>query len=262
VFLEESDTVQRYLVIGATSAIAQACCRQWITNQQGEVGDSSAKFFLVGRSAEKLNVIADDLRARGAEAVDWSATDLSDAAAHSALMDNAAAKLGSIDVVLVAHGTLPDQTKCQGDADLAIREFWINSVVTIGLLTRAADFLSKQGHGVLAVITSVAGDRGRPSNYLYGSAKAAVSTFCEGLRARLYRKGVHVIDIRPGFVDTPMTQGLNLPRPLVSTPDRVARDIVVGILKRKDVLYVPRYWAIILWVIANIPAPIFKRMSL
>jgi decaprenylphospho-beta-D-erythro-pentofuranosid-2-ulose 2-reductase len=254
--------MKRYLVIGATSAIAQACCRQWVANLRDEARDGSPEFFLVGRSPAKLEQIGDDLRGRGAHAANWAAVDLADTTAHERVLQEAVAKLGSIDVVLIAHGTLPDQAKCQSDADVAVREFSINGVVTIALLTRVANILAAQGQGVIAVITSVAGDRGRPSNYLYGSAKAAVSTFCEGLRVRLHRQGVHVIDIRPGFVDTPMTEGLALPKLLVSTPDRVARDIVAGIRKRKDVLYVPRFWALILLIVRNIPAAIFKRMSL
>jgi decaprenylphospho-beta-D-erythro-pentofuranosid-2-ulose 2-reductase len=250
--------MKRYLIIGATSAIVQACCRQWVS----EVHDDSPEFFLIGRSPDKLAQIADDLRARGAHAANWTAVDLADVAEHSRVLQEAEAKLPSIDVVLIGHGTLPDQAVCQRDADVAIHEFHINGVVAIALLTRVANILAPQGHGVIAIITSVAGDRGRPSNYLYGSAKAAVSTFCEGLRVRLRHRGVHVIDIRPGFVDTPMTEGLELPKLLVATPARVARDIVEGVRNKKDVLYVPRYWALILFVVRNIPAAIFKRMSL
>jgi decaprenylphospho-beta-D-erythro-pentofuranosid-2-ulose 2-reductase len=254
--------VTHYLVIGATSAIAQACCREWLTKPHGEAPNDPAQFFLVGRSTEKLAQMADDLRSRGAEIVNYIAVDLADITAHSRALEEALARLASVDVVLIAHGTLPDQTKCQIDAALAVREFYINSVATIALLTSVANILGAQGHGVIAVITSVAGDRGRPSNYLYGSAKAAVSTFCEGLRARMHRQGVHVIDVRPGFVDTPMTEGLELPKLLVATPERVARDIVAAIRRKKDVLYVPRFWGLILLVVRNIPAAIFKRMSM
>lgn len=250
--------MNRYLVIGATSAIAQACCRQWLSPDDG----ATAHFFLVGRSTEKLAQVADDLRGRGAAAVDYAAIDLADIAAHSTVLEEALTRLGEIDVVLIAHGTLPDQGACESDATVAVREFFINGVATIALLTTIANILANQGHGVIAVITSVAGDRGRPSNYVYGSAKAAVSTFCEGLRARLFRRGVHVVDIRPGFVDTPMTAGLNLPKLLLATPERVARDIVAGIRKRKDVLYVPRFWSLFLFIVRNIPAAIFKRMSM
>jgi len=254
--------MKRYLVIGATSAIAQACCRRWLVKQQDGGGASPVEFFLVGRSAEKLEQVAADLLGRGAQTAHWKAVDLNEMASQPRFLEEAQAALGTIDVALIAHGTLPDQKHCETDADTAVREFWINAVVTIALLTRVADIFAAQGSGVIAVITSVAGDRGRPSNYLYGSAKAAVSTFCEGLRARLCRQGVHVMDIRPGFVDTPMTKGLKLPGLLVSTPDRVARLIAAGIDRKKNVLYVPKYWALILWIIRSIPTPIFKRLSL
>lgn len=251
----------RYLVVGATSAIAQACCREWLSAASGpEV--SSPAFFLIGRDDEKLEHLADDLRARGAQAVRWRANDLSDIEAHALALEEAVDALGGVDVVLIAHGTLPDQLKCEADAGLTVREFSLNATVTISWLTLLAQCMVDRGGGIIAVITSVAGDRGRPSNYVYGSAKAAVSVFCEGLRARIYGKGIHVIDIRPGFVSTPMTRNLNLPPLLVATPAEVARSIVRGIRRRKDVLYVPGYWRFILWVIRNIPAPLFKRMSL
>ena len=254
--------MKRYLVIGATSAIAQACCREWL--REGTTGDNTdpVDFYLVGRSLEKLEDMGADLRGRGARTAMPHAMDLADTEAHEQMIQAAARKLGGIDVGLIAHGTLPNQAACQADPAIALREFLINGTATIALLTCLANVLEKQGHGTIAVITSVAGDRGRPSNYLYGSAKAAVSIFCEGLRARLFHSGVHLIDIRPGFVDTPMTRNLDLPKLLVSTPDTVARRIVTGVQKRKDVLYVPGFWRIILWIIKCIPGPAFKRLSL
>lgn len=254
--------MSRYLVIGATSAIARACCREWLLPTSRAEAEDPPLFFLVGRDAEKLEHTAVDLLGRGASGAKWVAMDLLDIHAHGDILEEAESFLGGIEVVLVAHGTLPDQNECEVDAEQAVREFSLNATVTISLLNRTARIMTERGRGVIAAITSVAGDRGRPSNYVYGSAKAAVSVFCEGLRARVFRNGVHVIDIRPGFVDTPMTRGLNLPRLLVAAPDMVARRIVRGIRRRKDVLYVPGYWALILWVIRNIPSPIFKRMSL
>lgn len=254
--------MRRYLVIGATSAIAQACCREWLRRSAAVGNGDPIDFYLVGRSLDKLDQLGNDLRGRGARTVMSNSVDLADTDAYEEMMRAATATFGSIDVVLIAHGTLPDQHACQTDPAIALREFSINGTATIALLTCLGNMLEKQGHGTIAVITSVAGVRGRPSNYLYGSAKAAVSTFSEGLRARLFRSGVHVIDIRPGFVDTPMTQDLDLPRLLVSTPEQVAKRIVSGIQKRKDVLYVPGFWALILWIICHIPGPVFKRLSL
>lgn len=250
-----------YLVIGASSAIARACCREWLAASARQ-GADPPKFFLVGRSREKLEQTGADLLARGAISADWFALDVTDGEAHAAMLRHAAHALGHIDIVLIAHGTLPDQTECERESSTALREFAINGTSVIALLTLLANHMEAQGYGTLAVITSVAGDRGRPSNYLYGSAKAAVSTFCEGLRARLFPSGVHVIDIRPGFVATPMTAGLDLPPLLLSSPERVARRIVRGISRSRDVLYVPAFWALILAIIRWIPRPLFKRIRL
>jgi len=246
--------MKRVLIIGANSTIAVACARCWAAN--------GASFFLVARNASKLEQTADDLRSRGAYEVSVLALDATNLEGHAAMIEEAVAALDQIDIVLLAYGTLPDQAACERDANLAVREFEINGTSAIALLTGLAAVLEAQGQGRLAVITSVAGDRGRLSNYVYGSAKAAVSTFCEGLRVRLYKSGVHVTDIRPGFVDTPMTQGLPLPRALVATPESVGRRIVKGIDRKVDVLYVPAFWALIMLIVRSIPRPIFKRMRL
>ena len=253
--------MKSFLVIGATSAIARACCREWLTASADAKGEP-VSFFLVGRSAEELEQTAADLLARGARGATHYILDLADIEGHAQMLEAARATLGSIDVALLAHGTLPDQKACEDDVGLALQEFTTNGASFIALLTRLANLVELQGRGTLAVITSVAGDRGRPSNYLYGGAKAAVSTFCEGLRARLFKAGVQVIDIRPGFVDTPMTECLGLPRLLVAKPERVARRIVRGVARRRDVLYVPAFWALILLIIRSIPRPIFKRLNL
>jgi short-subunit dehydrogenase len=144
----------------------------------------------------------------------------------------------------------------------AVREFNTNAVSIIALLTRFANIVEQQRRGTIAVISSVAGDRGRQSNYLYGSAKAALSTFCDGLRARLFKVGAHVVTIKPGFVATPMTAGLPLPGPLVATPEKVAGDIVRAIEKGKDVIYTPWFWWGIMLIIRSIPGRVFKRLSL
>jgi short-subunit dehydrogenase len=188
--------------------------------------------------------------------------DATDITAHAAMVEAGIEALGHFDVALIAHGTLPDQAACERDAALTLREFATNGGSVIALLTILANRFEEQRNGAIAVITSVAGDRGRPSNYVYGSAKAAVSVFCEGLRARLFKAGVSLTDIRPGFVATPMTQGLPLPAALVAQPQTVARRIVTGIDRRKDVLYAPAFWAWIMAVIRNIPGFIFKRMKL
>lgn len=246
--------MKRILVIGATSAIATACCRLWA--EQGH------ELFLVARDAEKLQQTAQDLEARGAKSVNSFTMDVLDTPQHALMLQQCISTHRQIDIVLVAHGTLPDQAACEQDAELALQEFSINGSSVISLLSILAEQFTLQRCGSLAVISSVAGDRGRPSNYLYGSAKAAVSAFCEGLHARLFKIGVHVITIKPGFVDTPMTRGLALPQALVVSPDYVAKHIVKAIDKKKAVLYTPRFWTLIMLIIRNIPTFIFKRLNL
>jgi decaprenylphospho-beta-D-erythro-pentofuranosid-2-ulose 2-reductase len=246
--------MRRVLIIGATSAIATACARLWAAE--------GAELFLVGRDAGKLAALADDLCVRGAASARTIQMDANDVPAHAPMVRAALEALGGIDIALIAHGTLPDQPACEKDAELALRELSTNGTSVIALLTVLANQFEASGAGALAVITSVAGDRGRPSNYVYGSAKAAVSVFCEGLRARLFQAGVSLTDIRPGFVATPMTQQLRLPAVLVSQPDVVARRIVAGIDRKADVLYVPAFWAAIMLAIRAIPRAVFKRLRL
>lgn len=246
--------MKRILIIGATSSIATACARLWAA--RGE------QIFLVARNEAKLHELAADLEVRGAAAVSTCRLDVTDTSAYADVLDAARQTLGQIDVALIAHGTLPDQLLCQLDRNLALREFHINATSVIALLTVLANQFEEQGFGGIAVISSVAGDRGRPSNYVYGSAKAAVSVFCEGLRARLFKSGVSLTDIRPGFVDTPMTEGLSLPTALVAQPEQVADRILSGIERKVDVLYAPAFWRVVMAIICMIPRFVFKRISL
>ncbi|MDY7551996.1 SDR family oxidoreductase [Pseudomonas veronii] len=246
--------MKRVLIIGATSAIASACARIWV--------EEGSQFFLVGRNAEKLEQCAADLTVRGATAVNVHCMDATDFAAHGVMLESCTAMMRQIDIALIAHGTLPDQNACEQDVGTALAELANNGTSVIALLTLLANQFETQRCGTLAVISSVAGDRGRPSNYLYGTAKAAVSTFCEGLRARMFKVGVHVITIKPGFVDTPMTQGLALPTALVAKPEQVAKLIVEGINKKKNTIYVPGFWRFIMMIIRSIPVVIFKRINI
>ncbi|SAL38680.1 short chain dehydrogenase [Caballeronia turbans] len=246
--------MKNIVIVGATSAIAIACAREWAVK--------GARFFLVARNQERMEQVAADLTARGAASVAAHRLDIDRLDDHAAMLADCAAHMDSIDIVLVASGTLPDQAACQRDPAVAVREFHTNALSLIALLTPIANRLEAQRHGTLAVISSVAGDRGRPSNYLYGSAKAALQAFLEGLRARLFKVGVHVVDVKPGFVATPMTAGLPLPGPLVATPEKVAKDIVRAVERKKDVLYTPWFWWGIMLIIRNVPRFVFKRASL
>lgn len=246
--------MKRVLIIGATSAIATACARLWAKD--------GAEFFLVGRNEEKLEQVSNDLKVHGAAASTIHVLDATDIKAHPAMMEKCVTTLRQIDIALIAHGTLPDQKSCEKDVQLALSELANNATSVIALLTLLGNQLELQRHGALAVISSVAGDRGRPSNYLYGSAKAAVSTFCEGLRARLFKVGVSLTTIKPGFVDTPMTHGLNLPPLLTAQPEKIARSIVKAIKNKTNNLYTPIFWAPIMLIIKYLPNFIFKRINL
>ena len=245
--------MKRIVVFGATSAIAQACARIWAGR-----GDA---LFLVGRNAERLEAVAGDLKVRGASQVEWLAHDLADLEAHESLVARADAALGGIDVALVAHGVLGDQMLLREDVSLAVESIHVNFVSAASLLAHLANLLERRKAGTIAVISSVAGDRGRQSNYVYGAAKAGLTAFASGLRNRLQKSGVSVVTIKPGFVDTPMTAHVKK-GPLFARPDTVARAIVRAIDRRKDVVYVPGFWRLIMWVVRSIPERIFKRLSL
>lgn len=239
------------LIFGATSAIAEATARLFAAR-----GDA---LFLVGRDEVRLGQIADDLRVRGAGSVWTGKLDVREFGDHAAVIERAKQCLSTLDIVLLAHGSLPDQARCQQDVDLLRSEFETNATATLALLTRVANVLQAQGKGQLAVIGSVAGDRGRASNYLYGSAKAAVEVFLSGLRQRLFGSGVHVLAIKPGFVDTPMTRAFEK-GPLWAKPQDVARGIVKALERRRDVVYLPGFWRVIMLVIRHIPEFVFKRL--
>lgn len=252
--LGPGDTMTRVIIIGATSAIAGCCARLW--------AERGALFHLVARDAARLEQVAQDLRMRGAAAASVHVADVRDRSALGAALSAALADGKPVDVALVAHGTLPDQERANRDAAYAAEAFDVNATATISAITLIVGVMEAQGAGSIAVISSVAGDRGRASNHLYGAAKGAVSLFCEGLRARLLDKGVHVLTVKPGFVDTPMTAGLALPRALVATPEQVARDIVRGVERRRQVIYTPSWWRLIMLVIKLIPSPIFMRLKI
>ena len=243
--------MQKILIIGATSAIAEAVARLYAAR--------AAAIYLVGRNAGRLDTIAADLRVRGAQRAEYGVLDVNDVAAHGALLDAAWNTLRGIDTVLIAHGTLPDQAACDASVDLSLREFATNGTSTIALSAALAQRL--QTGATLAVISSVAGDRGRASNYLYGSAKAAVTAYLSGLGQRLRPAGVNVLVIKPGFVDTPMTAAFKKGA-LWATPDKVAAGIVKAIGKRKAVAYLPGFWWAIMMIIKNIPEFVFRRIKL
>ncbi|RKZ36683.1 MAG: short-chain dehydrogenase [Gammaproteobacteria bacterium] len=245
--------MRKILIIGATSAIAQATAKLFAQQHHA--------LFLVGRDADKLEAIAADLKVRGAHQVDYTTLDLNEFDKHSAMLEEAYTRLEGLDTVLIAHGILDDQKAGEQDYAKAEQALRTNFLSVVSLLTPIANRLEKQHYGCIAVISSVAGDRGRQSNYIYGTAKGALTLFLQGLRNRLHPANVCVLTIKPGFVDTPMTASLKKGA-LWAEPESIARGIYRAIEKRKNSVYLPWFWWIIMTVIRHIPEPIFKRMKL
>ena len=244
--------MRNILIIGATSAIAEATARRFA--QDGD------RLYLVARNPERLAATASDLKIRGATQVETLVMDANDADQHAKLIVQAEVALGGLDTVLIAHGTLPDQKACEASFEVALKEFQNNCLSVLSLLTHIANRFEAQKHGTIAVISSVAGDRGRQSNYVYGTAKAAVSTFLQGLRGRLYRSGVHVITIKPGFVDTPMTAAFRKGL-LWASPETIGNGIYQSMARNRDVVYLPWFWRYILLIIRMMPETLIKRMK-
>jgi len=245
--------IMKLMIVGATSAIAHETAKHFAAD--------GAEFFLVGRSADQLAAVQHDLEVRGAARVTSYTLDLNALDQHQALIAAAYEALGGLDAVLIAHGTLPDQARAQASVEETLREFQTNALSTISLLTLLAQRFESQRRGCIAVISSVAGDRGRGSNYIYGAAKGAVSLFTGGLRARLSKVGVAVVTIKPGFVDTPMTAHLKK-NPLYARPETVGQRIYTAMLKGEAVVYVPWFGRYIMQVSCHIPERVFKKLSL
>ena len=241
------------LIVGATSAIAHETARIFAAN--------GAALALAARNPDKLGAAASDLRARGAEAVHEFHFDALDDGTHGRVVDEAMAALGGIDMALVAHGVLPDAETVNHDAAAAVESFRVNATSVVAVMTHLAGAMERQGHGTLAVISSVAGDRGRPSNYVYGAAKAAVTEFASGLRARLHGTGVQVVTVKPGPVDTPMIVGVDRPGALTASAESVGARIHRAMTRGEAVVYAPGYWRPIMAAIRAIPERVFKRLD-
>lgn len=243
------------LIIGATSAIATATARLYAQKTQ-------ANFFLVGRDAQRLEALADDLKVRGAKNVDIEVTDLADNAAYPVWIEKAFNALGNIDISLIAHGILGNQSECEKDVAKMQAMMHINGFSALAMLTELANRYEKQGSGTIAFISSVAGDRGRSSNYVYGASKAVVTSFLQGLRVRMAKLGVQVLTIKPGFVDTPMTADIEKSGPLWAKPEDIAQGIENAINKGKHEVYLPFFWRYIMAIIIHIPHFVFNKLSL
>lgn len=242
---------QPVLIVGATSDIARAIARAYAKTRR--------PLILAARSPARLGRDVDDLTLRGAPSVTVIRFDILDQPAHQTALD----ALGTAQsTIICVVGYLGDQQAAEHDTDAAALIMRTNYLAPALFLDAAADRLLRAGGGTIIGISSVAGDRGRASNYLYGSAKAGFSAFLSGLRNRLARRAVHVVTIKPGFVDTRMTEGMKLPPLLTAQPEEIAAAVLAAEQKRRDVVYVRPIWRFIMIAISAIPERLFKRMRL
>lgn len=245
--------MQKVVVLGATSGIA--------VEVQRHLAQCGCELLLIARSPQRLAALQSDLLARGAKQVLTCRADLSSVPHHAGIFDFVRRTFPGFDTVFLAYGSMHDQKESEASVNVLLDELNVNFVSASAILTLFAADLEQRRTGCIAAITSVAGDRGRRSNYVYGSAKGALSLFLQGLRSRLHPAGVKVITIKPGPVQTPMTD--HLPDAArFAEPKLVARDIVRALERRSpDVLYTPKIWRYVMTAVEHIPETIFKRLS-
>ena len=246
--------MKKVIVLGATSGIALEVQRQ--------LAQRACGLLLVARSPERLAALQADLLTRGAPQVLTYSADFSSISQHNGIFEFACRECPDFDTVLLAYGSMRNQKDSESSISVLSEELQVDFVSAAAVLSLFATELERRRSGCIAAITSVAGDRGRRSNYVYGSAKGGLSLFLQGLRSRLYPAGVRVITIKPGPVQTPMTDGL--PHAVhFADPQQVARDIVRALERRSpDILYTPRIWRYIMTGIKSIPEALFKRLPL
>lgn len=245
---------KKIVIVGATSAIAEQCARLW--------AQDAGQMVLVGRDAARIERIAQDLRVRGPQAdISIVTTNLVDPAAIRQTVDDIAAS-GAIDIALIAHGSLPDQEACQNDLHLNHEALTVNAASPALFAEAFARHMQQAGKGTLGIIGSVAGDRGRKSNYVYGAAKGLVTRYAQGLQHRLAKTAVKVVLIKPGPTDTPMTAHLKQSGAKLAGADQVAQSIVRGMEKGSAVVYAPAKWAVIMMVIRHLPRFVFNKMDI
>ena len=246
--------MKKVLIAGATSAMAKHCARYL-----AEVGCS---LFLCARNGDALNELEQDLTGRGASQTGSAVLDMNHHDQHEVVLEQAKECLGGLDMVLLAHGTLPDQTDCEKSVSEMLASFNTNALSAIAFITLAANFFEQQGQGTIAAISSVAGDRGRKSNYVYGAAKGCLSLYLQGLRNRFGKTAIRVVTIKPGLVISPMTEDFEKGA-LWADADSVGRSIGHIMLEGKqDIVYLPGFWRWIMLIIGIIPERLFKRLSI
>ncbi|WP_159930987.1 SDR family NAD(P)-dependent oxidoreductase [Oceanicoccus sp. KOV_DT_Chl] len=241
------------LVFGATSAICHAVLK--ILSEQ------TCHFFLAARDESRLAAITQDLKTRGATISGTSSFDFNHVDSIQSCVDSASNKMGSLDLILVAHGTLPDNELLEKDINKAIESINANFTSCAAIVLESCQRLEAQGSGTLAVISSVAGDRGRKTNYIYGASKSALNTLLQGLQGRFSGTNIRIVNIKPGMIDTPMTRDFQKGL-LWSTPEKIAPAIYKAILIGKSNCYVPSYWRLIMLIIKFLPAAILYRLPI
>jgi decaprenylphospho-beta-D-erythro-pentofuranosid-2-ulose 2-reductase len=246
---------KRIVIVGATSAMAEQCARLWLQEQPADL-------TLVGRDAQRLGRVADDLRVRSPQsAVRIVQAEFLDPVAIGATVESIVAA-GCVDIVLLAHGSLPTQAECQDELSSCRDALEINGISPVLYAEAFAKEMEKANHGTIALIGSVAGDRGRKSNYVYGAAKGLVTRYAQGLQHRFAGSGVKIVLVKPGPTDTPMTAHLKEKGAKLASVESVARQIVAGIAAGKATIYTPGKWQLIMLVIRHLPAMIFNKMDI
>lgn len=246
---------KRIVIIGATSAIAEHCGRLWLAKQPTDL-------TLVGRDTQRIERVATDLKVRSpqSELRIIEAEFLNPEAINATVLD--IVKSGRIDIVLIAHGSLPEQSQCQSELQSCRDALDINAVSPVLYAEAFAKEMEKANHGTIVLIGSVAGDRGRKSNYVYGAAKGLVTRYAQGLQHRFASSGIKVVLIKPGPTDTPMTAHLKGKGAKLAPVEGVAKQIVEGVEAGKPVIYAPGKWWLIMMIIRHLPAFVFNKMDI
>jgi len=246
---------KRIVIIGATSAIAEHCARLWVQNQPVDL-------TLVGRDTQRIERVATDLKVRSPQSqIQVVQAEFLDPEAIDATVENIV-QSGNVDIVLIAHGSLPDQADCQDDQQACREALDVNGVSPVLYAEAFAKRMEKANHGTIALIGSVAGDRGRKSNYVYGAAKGLVTRYAQGLQHRFARTGIKVVLIKPGPTDTPMTTHLKGKGAKLAPVEGVAKQIVEGVEAGKPVIYAPGKWRLIMMIIRHLPSIVFNKLDI
>lgn len=244
----------KIIVLGALSAIAEATARAY--------AERGAELMLVGRRGDRLAMVADDLRARGAGACHVRIVDLAEQRDMMAELRAMVQDLGGVDAVLIFYGMLGDQHRAETDTAHAMEILRVNFNSAVLWALAAARELEDLGRGTLVVISSVAGDRGRRTNYIYGAAKAGLTVLVEGIAHRMAARGARAVSLRTGFVDTPMTEGMKKGGPLWARPEDIAAVVMKAVDRGGPTVYAPWFWRWIMLIIRLLPWPIFRRLQI